>query len=102
MSWHTSDRHSRLPDDWPKLRAQVRKRAGNRCEWVLDDGTRCPTNGTDCDHVTPGDDHSLGNLQWLCHPHHKVKTNQDNARAKALRLALRARPTDQHPGRIAP
>lgn len=102
MAWHTSDRRSRLPDDWPQLRSQVRKRAGNQCEWVLEGGRRCPTPGSDCDHVIPGDDHSMGNLQWLCYPHHKVKTTQDNARAQALRLALRVRPTPPHPGRRTP
>ena len=99
MAWHTSDRRARLPDDWHATRARVRKRA--RCECVLEGGTRCPSPGTDCDHVTHGDDHSLGNLQWLCYPHHKIKTQQDNARAQAQRQALRARPTDQHPGRIS-
>lgn len=102
MAWSTSDRRHRLPHDWPKLRAQTRKRADGRCEWVLDSGARCPTPGTDCDHVTPGDDHSLSNLQWLCYPHHKVKTQQDNAEAQAVRQALRARPTQPHPGRRTP
>lgn len=102
MAWHTSDRRHRLPDNWPQLRAQTRKRAGDRCEWVLPDGTRCPTQGTDCDHVVPGDDHTPGNLQWLCYPHHKTKTQQDNAQALALRQALRPRPTPPHPGRRTP
>lgn len=100
MAWHTSDRRTRLPDDWHATRARVRKRAGGRCEWVLEDGTLCPSPGTDCDHVTPGDDHSMDNLQWLCHPHHQVKTTQDNQVAQALRTRLRPRPTDEHPGRI--
>lgn len=100
MAWHTSDRRTRLPDDWHATRARVRKRAGGRCEWVLPDGTRCPTPGTDCDHVTPGDDHGMGNLQWLCYPHHKVKTAHDNREAQDQRRALRPRPTDEHPGRI--
>lgn len=102
MAWATSDRHARLPHDWPAIRARVRKRAGGQCEWVLDNGQRCPTPGTDCDHVIPNDDHSMGNLQWLCHPHHKIKTAQDNARAQAQRLALRTRPTQPHPGRRTP
>lgn len=102
MAWSTSDRRDRLPHDWPKLRAQTRKRAGGRCEWVLPEGRRCPTPGTDCDHVIPGDDHALTNLQWLCGPHHRVKTTQDNQAAQALRQALRTRPTDTHPGRRTP
>lgn len=100
MAWRTSDRRTRLPHNWPAIRAQVRRRAGGRCEWALPDGTRCPTPGTDCDHRDRGDDHSLANLQWLCTPHHQVKTNQENQDALAERRALRPRPTDEHPGRI--
>ena len=102
MAWHTSDRRRRLPPDWHRIRAQVRKRAGGQCEWILPDGQRCPNPGTDADHITPGDDHTMGNLQWLCHPHHKTKTTQDNREAQSLRQALRPRPTEPHPGRRTP
>lgn len=102
MAWHTSDRRTRLPSNWPQLRRDTERRAGGRCEWVLPDGTRCTTRGTDCDHIIPGDDHSPANLQWLCGPHHQVKTAQDNRDALALRQALRPRPTDTHPGRRTP
>ncbi|RCS78867.1 HNH endonuclease [Brachybacterium alimentarium] len=102
MAWSTSDRRSRLPSEWHALRARVRRRAGGRCEWVAQDGSRCPSPGTDCDHIQPGDDHRMGNLQWLCAPHHKAKTARDNTRALAVRTQLRARPTESHPGRNTP
>lgn len=34
----------------------------------------CDGVGAECDHVVEGDDHSLGNLQWLSTPCHKAKT----------------------------
>jgi hypothetical protein len=52
----------------------------------------------ECDHKTPGDDHSLNNLQGLCLRHHKQKTQLEAQAAKAARRALRARPPERHPG----
>lgn len=99
MAWSTSDRAQRLPPDWWRIRAQVKARARGQCEWVLDNGTRCTQPGTDADHVARGDAHHLANLQWLCHPHHKVKTAAENRDATAQRARLRQRPTESHPGR---
>ncbi|QUW18881.1 hypothetical protein [Agrococcus sp. Marseille-Q4369] len=99
MAWDTSDRRSRLPEDWDDLRKQVKRRAGGRCE-AKRHAPHCNGIGTDCDHVRPGDDHGLGNLQWLSRPCHDAKTRADNARQNAERAALRRRPTENHPGRI--
>lgn len=100
MSWETSDRKDRLPSNWAQLVSQVKKRAGGRCEWRLKSGKRCPRPGTDCDHRTPGDDHSLRNLQWLCPAHHGRKSSMEGRRARSTRRALRFRAPEPQPGRV--
>lgn len=94
VAWSSSDRRSRLPHDWPKLRAQVKRRARGRCEAAVH-VAECDRIGTDCDHITQGDDHSLANLQWLSRPCHDAKTRADNGIARRLTL-----PSEQHPGAL--
>lgn len=36
----------------------------------------CNGIGTDCDHIKPGDDNSLDNLQWLSNACHKAKNSK--------------------------
>lgn len=92
-SWAGSNRRSRLPKDWSERRFKVRLRAGGRCEWVDADG-RCPEMGSECDHIRPGDDHELGNLQWLCGPHHAFKSSREGNAAPRLTFN---RPPEIHP-----
>ena len=89
MPWSSSDRRQRLPKDWPKRRAAVKRRAGGRCEAAVH-VPECDGIGTDCDHIKAGDDHSLANLQWLSLPCHKAKT--------AAERPSRKRPAEKHPG----
>lgn len=97
--WRGSNRKSRLPVDWPRLRKVVLERCGFRCEWT-DSGARCWAPATDVDHVEAGDDHSLDNLQGLCGTHHLEKTGRE-ARAKQLRFKSLARlPEEKQPGVI--
>jgi 5-methylcytosine-specific restriction protein A len=99
MAWDGSDRRSRLPADWPKRVAQTRRRAEGRCEHRYSDGSRCTSAGSECDHRVRGDDHSLDNLQWLCTPHHRDKTQREAAAARAAApRPTRARPREPHPG----
>jgi 5-methylcytosine-specific restriction protein A len=70
----------------------VRERAGGRCE-VVEDGARCARAGGECDHIVAGDDHSLANLQWICVPHHRVKSSREGAAATPRLL----RPPERHP-----
>ena len=97
MSWEFSNRGERLPSNWRQLRDLVRRRAGGRCEWN-EQGQRCQEPGTDCDHITHGDDHSITNLQWLCAAHHLVKTQSEAARARARNRAKAKHPVEKHPG----
>jgi 5-methylcytosine-specific restriction protein A len=99
--WNGSDRRIRLPENWPQMVKAVKIRDKGRCRWILPKSKkRCPRPGTDVDHVVPGDDHSLKNLQLLCAHHHQVKTTLDNRRAGKARKALKHRPSEKHPGDV--
>lgn len=100
MSWYTSDRRSRLPKDWPHRCQAVKARAHGLCQATVHH-PRCDGMGTECDHITPGDDHSYENLQWLNHYCHQSKTQAEAATNNRERAAMRRRPAEEHPGRIA-
>lgn len=72
-----STRRSRLPTNWPALRSAVKARANGNCE-ATQHHPRCNGTGTQCDHIHPGDDHSMSNLQWLSTECHQVKTNREH------------------------
>ena len=93
MNWATSDRRDRLPDDWPKRVALVKRRAHGRCE-ETHHAAGCDGRGRDVDHKVQGDDHSLDNLQLLSTACHARKTRLDNG----YRASVKA-PTERHPGR---
>jgi 5-methylcytosine-specific restriction endonuclease McrA len=79
VAWSGSDRAARLPPNWPKLRAQVRKRDRHICQ-----GCGCsvgPDEGS-VDHILRGDDHRLENLQLLCDPCHATKSGSEGAAAR--------------------
>ena len=82
MPWNTSDRRSRLPKNWEAIRQATKRRAGDRCEWA-EGGTRCTSKGSECDHIDGNDDHAR--TQWLCMPHHKVKTQREAQAARFRR-----------------
>jgi len=95
MAWDTSTRRHRLPPDWQAIRRQVQARAGDRCQAVTHH-PRCDGYGTDADHITPGDNHSLTNLAWLNEHCHRLKTAQETAARNRSRG--RKRPEERHPG----
>lgn len=92
-NWAGSDRRLQLPANWRELRVKVATRAGWRCQNVIG-GSRCSRVGSHCDHIRPGMDHGLENLQWLCPPCHNRKSGAEGA---AGRVPLR-RPAETHPG----
>lgn len=99
-NWEGSDRRSRLPADWPRIRARVLKRDGHRCTHH-DNGIRCTERATDVDHVRRGDDHSEHNLRSLCGSHHAVKSSREGAEARAAKrraIDKRFRRVEKHPG----
>jgi 5-methylcytosine-specific restriction enzyme A len=98
-SWQGSDRKSRLPADWHRLRAVVLKRCNMRCEWV-ENGQRCFNAATDVDHIIRGDLHDLSNLQGLCNPHHLIKTSREAHAVREKRRKLLRLPEEKQPGII--
>ena len=95
--WYGSDRRARLPRDWAAIRAMVRDRAHNHCQARVHSAL-CNGIGDDCDHIVPGDDHSLANLQWLNHNCHKLKTSRESAERNARRARQRKHPVEKNPG----
>jgi hypothetical protein len=99
MSWATSDRRQRLPHDWEAIRAQVKRRAHDKCE-ATTHHPHCKGQGNDADHIEAGDNHSLSNLQWLSTPCHRMKTAAEAAARNRARNDARQKPREQHPGRL--
>lgn len=96
--WAGSNRRSRLPADWPKIRSRVLKRDGRICHI-------CHQPGADgVDHVIPGDDHSEANLRAVHHntpPYcHRTKSSSEGGRAAQAKRIPRKRPQERHPGLI--
>ena len=99
--WQTSHRHDRLPHDWQRIRAEVKARANGRCQ-AKRHANGCNGIGTDCDHIIPGDDNSLDNLQWLSGACHKAKTARETAARNAWYRETRLHPVENNPGLIQP
>ncbi|WP_443333421.1 HNH endonuclease [Streptomyces sp. MJM1172] len=78
VGWHSSNRRSELPPNWEAIRARVKRRDRGLCQGVLSEGALCGHPGTEVDHIRPGKDHSLGNLQLLCTWCHKQKTQAES------------------------
>lgn len=99
MAWATSDRASRLPDDWPDIKRRVKARDRGRCQAGAH-APGCDRRGVEVDHITPGDDHSLSNLQLLSVECHRAKTARESAERNRRRARQRRR-HERHPGEIA-
>ena len=94
MTWDTSGRRARLPDDWPHRVSAVKARDRGACQAPGPDGQPCPIPGREVDHIIPGDNHELDNLQLLCTPHHRAKSAAEGVAARPNRR----RPAPRHPG----
>lgn len=84
---------------WRRVRAVVLARDGGACQLRL---PGCAGVAAQVDKVRPvaqgGDPFDLGNLQAVCAPCHRVKTQRD---AAAGRVSER-RPAERHPGLLGP
>lgn len=100
-NWRGSDRRERLPANWPTIRKRILKRDNYRCRWRLTTGGRCNDTATDVDHIERGDDHRDENLQSLCEYHHRIKSGQEGAEARAAiwrKNNQKFRRVERHPG----
>jgi 5-methylcytosine-specific restriction protein A len=105
--WAGSDRQYTLPADWDRTVARIRRRDGNRCQWIREDTERKCGRRADggVDHkIRPADggtDHD-SNLWALCHFHHARKTGQEGGTASgAARRAKRDAAKPLHPGLLS-
>jgi 5-methylcytosine-specific restriction protein A len=94
MGWESSNRKSRLPREWHRLRAIVLREANYQCE-VITNGIRCTNRATEVDHIIAGDDHSRDNLRAICTDHHKHKSSAEGNAARKQKYSRRIEP---HPG----
>ncbi|MFI2242366.1 HNH endonuclease [Streptomyces chrestomyceticus] len=83
MAWYSSNRRSELPPNWAIIRQRVIRRDRGLCQGVLSEGALCGHPGTEVDHIRPGSDHSMGNLQLLCTWCHKRKTQAESRAGRA-------------------
>lgn len=104
MPWDSSNRHDRLPPNWPTLREAAIQACGRQCEWIVkhpNGNYRCPDEATEVDHKIAGDNHSPSNLRGLCSFHHAIKSSAEGHAAKRKKLQeVRSRfrrPADRHP-----
>jgi len=96
MAWAGSTRRQRLPKDWPRTRRRIIRR-DRACVWELSDGTVCGAEGSDVDHIEPGDDHSDENLRLLCAWHHQRKSSSEGGGAAARTRVRTHKPKPTHP-----
>lgn len=91
--WENSDRVSRLPRGWRKIRAEILAR-DVVCQLCF------VRPATHCDHIKPKtDDDRPSQLQGVCAPCHLQKSSAEgNAARRENPPPSRTRPPEQHPG----
>jgi len=111
-NWDKSDRRSRLPPDWDKIRRRILKRDSPNglnwrlaeCQWKISDPDDiCGQKATDVDHIRRGDDHRDSNLQSLCGMHHRRKSSSEGGEGNAVnrrKIDASFRREEDHPGII--
>ncbi len=105
MAWSSSDRRQRLPRNWPYIVKRIRRRDGDRCQVILQDGSQCPNSYGAIDHILNNDDHRDENLRVICDDCHGPKTARESGAARAAnrrRNQAKFRRTEQHPGLTGP
>lgn len=94
MTWQArSQRRAELPADWPAIRLTQLQRDKWTCQHP-----DCHAYANQVDHTGDKQDHAK--LQSLCETHHKQKTAQQGADARAARRARARLPITPHPGMI--
>lgn len=94
MAWHKGSRHERgYGAAWVKTRARVLTRDHYLCQPCLD--KKRPTPATEVDHINPkakGGTDDDDNLQAICTPCHKAKTEAEAAEAQGRRVRRKIGP----------
>jgi 5-methylcytosine-specific restriction protein A len=72
VAWAGSTRRSRLPPDWERRRLGILERDPlcSVCHNAI---------SVEVDHIEPGDNHDLDNLQGICASCHETKTQAEAA-----------------------
>lgn len=73
--WAGSTRRKRLPPDWARRKATVLRRDRHTCQ-------PCGAPATQVDHIRPGDNNSLNNLQAICDACHRAKSSAEGNAAR--------------------
>jgi 5-methylcytosine-specific restriction endonuclease McrA len=73
-AFYTTNRKAELPSDWNYRREIVFQRDNGRC--------KCGRAATEVDHIIPGNDHDLDNLQAICTDCHRKKTSAEGNEAQ--------------------
>lgn len=100
ISWESSNRRSRLPREWFRIREAILRRDGYQCQLQLGG---CSSAASEVDHRVHGDNHDPSNLQAACSSCHRKKSSSEGGRASAsarrYRDSQKRRPAERHPGR---
>lgn len=83
--------------EWRNLKRIAKRELEYEC-------AKCGISGHDTplelDHITPhaeGGPDTLDNVQWMCHPHHDRKTQQEATRGKRRKASVGRHPAEEHP-----
>ena len=63
-------------------------------------GPFCEGAAVEVDHIQNTNDHSMSNLQSVCYPCHRGKTEMERMAGIAAYQRRRFRPPDEHPGSV--
>lgn len=91
MSYGWTGHHTATP---PATRRAALNRDQHTCR-------HCGAPATEVDHIinlAQGGTHHLDNLQALCTPCHRIKTEQEALQARRAAYAAAKHPTEKHPG----
>lgn len=76
-----------MPKGWSKIRRRIMQRDRWECQYdVTSRGLICGQQANEVDHIVPrseGGTDDPGNLQAICRPHHRIKTQEEATRARA-------------------
>ena len=100
MPW-TNGTQRTSTNQWKNTRNKAKHELDYTCQHKHHT-TKCD-GPLELDHITNhknGGTDDLTNLQWLCHHHHKLKTQHEATQARRKRTARAHYPPQKHPGLV--